>query len=186
MSFNPNIPQATDRPSASQGQLLINFQQLNTIFNDDHVAWNDATVANRGLHRKVTFPIVSVGDPVLAGTVGQIYTKTVAGVAQAFFANSTSVFQITGATTTVAGGMTGFRAASGLIINYTSSLVAFSNAGTAFVFAVPFTAAPAIVAQTEGAGSANIGLSVAAVTNLGFTGFSSNPAANCYFIAIGF
>lgn len=75
MTFNPQIPQAGDRPSNSQAQLLTNFGQLNTLFNADHVAYNDATVANRGLHRKVTF-ITSVADPAHAFPKTQLYTKT--------------------------------------------------------------------------------------------------------------
>jgi hypothetical protein len=75
VTYNPNIPAPTDQPSASQGQFLTNFGQLNTLFNFDHVAWNDATVANRGLHRKVAF-IQAVADPIFAFPITQLYTKT--------------------------------------------------------------------------------------------------------------
>lgn len=55
MSYNPNIPQATDYIDESQPQLLANFQQLNTLYDGDHYAFNDGT-GNAGLHQKVTSP----------------------------------------------------------------------------------------------------------------------------------
>jgi len=60
MTFNPAIPQPTDDMSDSQGDLLINFGQLNTVFSEDHVAFNASS--DKGKHKKVTF--VSQGsDP---------------------------------------------------------------------------------------------------------------------------
>ena len=60
MTYNPNIPQPKDIIADSQGDLLINFTQLNSIFgtNGDHVAFNAST--NRGKHNKTTF--VSQGN----------------------------------------------------------------------------------------------------------------------------
>lgn len=63
MTFDPNIPQANDDISVSQGDLLTNFTDLNTVYGSsgDHVALNATT--NRGKHKKVTF--VSQGsDPL--------------------------------------------------------------------------------------------------------------------------
>lgn len=62
MTYNPNIPQPIDDMSVSQGDLLTNFGDLNTVYGSsgDHVALDAAS--NRGKHKKVTF--VSQGsDP---------------------------------------------------------------------------------------------------------------------------
>lgn len=53
MTYDPSIPQPTDDLSDSQGDLLINFGQLNTVYSVDHVALNASS--NRGLHKKVSF-----------------------------------------------------------------------------------------------------------------------------------
>lgn len=87
MTYNPNIPQSTDNISVSQGNLLTNFQQINALYGTnsagagvpgaDHVAFNDATSANRGLHKKVTFTNVTADPSNLIGYPNSIlYTKT--------------------------------------------------------------------------------------------------------------
>ena len=48
MTYNPNIPQATDRPSVSQGQILTNFLQIEDVFGQNHVEFDDVVVNNRG------------------------------------------------------------------------------------------------------------------------------------------
>lgn len=55
MTYNPEIPKAKDVLADSQGDLLINFGQLNTVYgtSGDHVAFNAA--AGAGKHKKVTF-----------------------------------------------------------------------------------------------------------------------------------
>lgn len=86
MSYNPNIPQPTDRPSASQSQMLINFGQANSIFGHDHVPFNDGTIANRGKHTYVAL-VTQAADPTGANfSAGQmaLYTKTISGVTQLF------------------------------------------------------------------------------------------------------
>jgi len=64
MTFNPGIPQAKDIMADSQGDLLINFDQMNVVYGTagDHVALDAAS--NKGKHNKVTF--VSQGsDPLV-------------------------------------------------------------------------------------------------------------------------
>jgi len=55
MTYNPEIPKAKDVMADSQGDMLTNFTQLNTIYGTagDHVAFNAASGA--GKHKKVTF-----------------------------------------------------------------------------------------------------------------------------------
>lgn len=71
-SYNPNIPWANDDPGISQGQMLTNFGELNTLFNVDHVQYNDATVADRGKHRQITV-LNSAVAPVTGATEGGLY-----------------------------------------------------------------------------------------------------------------
>jgi len=53
MTYNPSIPQPIDDMSDSQSDLLTNFGELNTVFGEDHEAFNAAV--NKGKHKKVTF-----------------------------------------------------------------------------------------------------------------------------------
>jgi len=54
MSFNANIPLSTDDPSVSQGQILTNFQQLDTIFGNNHITFTAGS--NNGKHNFCQFP----------------------------------------------------------------------------------------------------------------------------------
>ena len=74
MTYNPLIPASTDRPSASQSQVLTNFTQANTIFTNNHYAFNDATVALRGKHRYMVMPNQGAG-PATTATEGALYVK---------------------------------------------------------------------------------------------------------------
>lgn len=64
MTFNPSIPQAQDIMSDSQGDLLINFQQINVVYgtSGDHVAFDAAS--NKGKHNKVTL-LKQGSDPLV-------------------------------------------------------------------------------------------------------------------------
>lgn len=74
MTYNPSIPQANDIISQSQGQILTNFNQANTIFDVDHVTFDNATVANRGKHDKSTY-VELAADPVTAFNEVAVYSK---------------------------------------------------------------------------------------------------------------
>lgn len=80
MSYNPNIPQATDDLSDSQGDILQNFLALDTSFGRDHLPFSNLT-ADNGKHKFVE--IVSAGLPAPAPGLsvgsGTIYTKSVGG-----------------------------------------------------------------------------------------------------------
>jgi len=100
MTYNPLIPQGTDNLSTSQDQILINFGQLNTLYGDathDHYAFNDATLAYRGHHKSIQFPVVTA-NPGIATPNGSVFTKTESAKTQLFFQNgaaATDVYQIT-------------------------------------------------------------------------------------------
>lgn len=76
MTYNPAIPQPTDNLSVSQGDLLTNFGQLNTLYGLDHVTFNNGTSANRGLHQKVTLVNVQADPSAISFPYSVIYSKT--------------------------------------------------------------------------------------------------------------
>lgn len=103
MTYTPGIPNSPDNISVSQGQIKTNFQQLETIFDNDHYTWDDATFggAYRGYHRQVYFPLPSVGDPALGGLSSVFYSKidpndTLARI-QLYFENASTISQMTSA-----------------------------------------------------------------------------------------
>src|SRR6266404_2912151 len=97
MTYTPGIPNPTDNISTSQGQIKINFQQLENIFGVDHFTWDDATSggALRGMHKQDTFPVPLAVDPVASGNSTSVYTKVdtndTSSKVQLFFRNSSGV-----------------------------------------------------------------------------------------------
>lgn len=76
MTYTPNTPaNGAENISVSQPKITTNFQQLNTLFDRDHYAWNDLTSSNRALHRQITFPAPLVADPGTSTNRGSFYTK---------------------------------------------------------------------------------------------------------------
>lgn len=71
MSYNADIPQANDDPSQSQGQILSNFQTLNTFLSVNHVPLNDG---DQGKHKFIEFPEQS-SDPATAPDEATLYAK---------------------------------------------------------------------------------------------------------------
>ena len=65
MTFNDQIPQPADIIATSQGQLLINDQQLNLVYgtSGDHFAWNNTTSNEQNKHAKVSLPGLPTTNP---------------------------------------------------------------------------------------------------------------------------
>lgn len=72
MTYNPNIPQATDIISQSQGQILTNFSQANTAFAVDHTALN--VLVDQGFHKQITLSQFLAGPFALSGSRSYIYS----------------------------------------------------------------------------------------------------------------
>ena len=136
MTFDPNIPLATDLISNSQGDILTNFTQLNTQFGIDHVAFYTGSGNGDGTHKQITFNTPRL-DPVLAGDDSMVYSKTVSGVTQLFFANATTAAQVSS---------TGTAANPGTITIPGGLTIAFGNAsitaGVLHNFGYTFSATP--------------------------------------------
>jgi hypothetical protein len=54
-SYYSAIPQRTDNPSTSQGQMLTNFGSINSIVGVDHVTFGSASNTD-GYHKRVSIP----------------------------------------------------------------------------------------------------------------------------------
>lgn len=81
MSYDPNIPQASDVIATSQGQLLTNFGQLNSVYgtSGDHYAYDNATPGEQNLHAKVTLPRLPTANPP-----GNVLPTPAAGITAIF------------------------------------------------------------------------------------------------------
>lgn len=78
MTYNPAIPQATDRISQSQSEILQNFFQLNNQYGTigDHFEWTAAS--NNGKHKQATFPDRTATPPTTLPSECSVYGKTTA------------------------------------------------------------------------------------------------------------
>ncbi len=78
MTYDPTVPAAAQRISDTQSPIQTNFDQANTIFNEDHFNYNDASGAPpppglRGFHRKAVFSELAVA-PTAFADIGTVYT----------------------------------------------------------------------------------------------------------------
>lgn len=71
MTFQPNIPLASDLISISQADIKNNFSSLSTSWNVDHVDFN---ASGAGEHKKVSL-LAPIADPNLASPKASLYTK---------------------------------------------------------------------------------------------------------------
>jgi hypothetical protein len=183
MSYNPAIPQSTDLISNSQPQILANFSQLNTIFDFNHFTWNDATAANRGLHRKIDFPTpTTVSAPT--GNDSVLYPKTVAAATELVFDNAALSMQITNSALAVASGEG--MLPGGLLIKCGSGSILNGNSTQAVVFTTAFpTGTLSVVCGPD---NTNTIIQSDLVTTAGFNAkrLGTSGSASFYWIAIGY
>lgn len=78
MAYNNAIPQASDKPSASQPQILANFAAIKTLIDIDHVTFD---VAGQGKHNKISMPVQTATPAIVAGE-NCIYNKAYATTAK--------------------------------------------------------------------------------------------------------
>lgn len=144
-SYNPQIPQATDDPSVSQGQLLLNFQSLQAWLDVNHV---DYASADAGKHVFVEFPVQSPVPTTGAGEVGlYCQTSTLSGNPELVFSNQsgTGIYEFTSAGLSTQGWA---RLPSGVLYKWGTGsagaagdlVVTFTVAATIPVFAAVYTA----------------------------------------------
>ena len=74
MTYDPNIPQPSEDPSTSQGEILSNFQVLGADFQVNHVPLG--AITNAGKHNFVEL-VNQAGVPSATTSEGTIYSKAV-------------------------------------------------------------------------------------------------------------
>lgn len=211
MTYNPNIPNAGDFLSDSQGQLKTNFTSLNTVFSRNHIPFS--TVTNSGKHtfvEMVNSAAIPTPVPALSTNTGTIYTKKSGGTGSSniYYTNDNSgrEYQLTtilknsnsalfsrfATNVALTLGVGGFSFIAGnLLLQY--GKVAHSALGTYTVtFGVPFLSTPYNVQATgtlSGAFDPNTraGVGIVTVSTTGFTARTSTNAENdgFYWMAIG-
>lgn len=138
MVYKPNIPAGSDDIGTSQGEIQDNFQQLNTSFGIDHVAFNDTT-DDTGKHLHTIFSNLTakgLGIPATGAEELALYVKDdAAGDPQLFMREKSSGTeqQVSGSVINAANGEAplfgGFSIKWGVATGVTNGA-----AGTAFLY----------------------------------------------------
>lgn len=178
MAYNQNIPQASDDPSQSQGQLLANFQALDTFLALNHVELN---ASGEGKHKFLQMP-EQASAPTTASDEGGLYTKDVSGATQLFFRRESSgdEYQLTGAFTAAQPGSLVFP--GGLIFNW--GAVTAGSGGASQSWNTAFTSSVFSVLATSLNNSASSNATVENITLTQATFFSTSLNA-VFYLAIG-
>jgi len=143
MTYNPAIPGPNDTLSQSQAQIQTNFSQADTIFDLNHVTYDNISVASRGKHRRVD--LIQVAAPGSIANEAVVYQKAVTGIPNIFMqrnGNATEI-QMTRPENPVLNNTGSTFLPGGILMNWGS--VVGSPTGAAAVFATPFTAAIYVV-----------------------------------------
>ena len=182
MTYNPNIPQATDRPSQSQAQILANFTALNTGFDIDHFAFNDANYA--GKHRRVRIREGGV-IAAIAGE-GQLYTIDTAGNTKLWFRRDDGTdLGLTQLAVTTVGTKYAITTPWGQIFNW--GYFACNIGGTTTTYATAFSAAAQTIQFTivEAAGPTTRQVVITGSAAANFTANTNVNNTGVYYFAIG-
>jgi hypothetical protein len=197
MSFNPAIPQPTDRLSKSQQDLLQNNQQLDTTYKVDHIPLTQPT--NNGFHKKTSFVERTV-DPVPPAGVETLYTKltgTPAAGELFYVRNGGTPIQMTGPYNPVTSGK-GYTFLPGGMLLQWGFINSTASSYTQLLFATNNINFPNscryITTQPYSSGSvpnsqATVTIRDSTISNLGFQwAFITNSASytGFYWTAIGF
>lgn len=177
MTYNPNIPQPNDDPTASQADLLGNFGKLNTDWAVNHIPLTSG--GNNGFHKMVQFPNVLGSDPAVTGLQSALYPKIGPDSNPAlFFKNAANVLQLTTLPVVTVGTNFGIKTPFGFTINVGT----IASGVTSTTFAIPFVSQVYTAELTP----QNSVISYV-LTSVGLTGLTlatSSPAAY-YYLAIG-
>lgn len=212
-SYNPNIPQATDFLADSQLDIKNNFNQANTTFGVNHIAFNVAP--DNGLHKWVQMPLVAnyaAITPAPAASQDVVYSKTATSEAAGTETNlfmspdaSGNEYQLT---RTVTGKFSSFGTTAankgwtflpgGLLLQYgfvngtlsggTSASITFPVAFTTGVFSLQTSLAYTTTAPSSTGGVGNVTFDTASLSTTGFTYTvitNSSAYKRFYWVAIG-
>jgi len=184
MTFNPAIPQPNDLLSISQGDLLTNFSQTNTIFAVNHYEFNHATVADRGKHKFCSFP-EQAADPSTAANEIALYTKDNGGATSLYYREESDgdVHILVGGGSIADDGY--IWLGSGLLMQWGHVPFAPAAVTKTVTFPIPFpTKCLNVQANFIGSGNGII-ISAINVNTFTFRSSASENAPECYWIALG-
>ena len=189
MTFNPNIPQSTDKPSQSQAQILTNFQQLNYVFSYDHVTFDAAASADRGKHYQVTYTQVGAPPSALSSNL-IMFNQEVNSDSELFFVKDalSTVVQLTNGLPSVGSSGSTFLpglAGSPLTLNW-GSFTSSTPGSVSVTFNKAFSTSCYGVLLTQNSTATVNQYAVTSHSNSGFVAVV-NPAfsTNYFYIAIG-
>lgn len=188
MTFDPTIPNATHFVSADQPQITINFSQLNSIFDIDHVKYNDATVGNRGKHKQSTY-IEQGSDPTTVANELALYSKDLATVSTLYLRkeNNGTVIQMSGQDPTIAASGSTFLP-GGIILKWGTATAA-TNTAVTFASAFPNNCYNVTLTSVEAGTSYNasglVQVKSGSLSTTQFVLLTSGVARTIYYIAIG-
>lgn len=182
MTFNANIPQATDLISQSQSQIQTNFSQSNTAFGIDHTAFD--VVTNQGKHKKSTY-VEQGSDPATSANEVALYSKDLASVSTLYLRKESNgtVIQMSGADPIDAASGKTFLP-GGFLMQWGTYSIASPLTTTAVSFASNFNTVYSLVITGNTVGQV---ASYSSLATSGFTGVrSSTTGTNTFtYIAIG-
>jgi len=188
MTYNPAIPAAADDPSVSQGQMLTNFAQANTLFGVNHVNFDSSLPAgvgagNAGKHYAVTI-IDQAAAPVTAANECALYSLATGGDSTLWFSKESAgtAIQMTGPDPVIASPGQTFLP-GGIILKWGTAVV--NTGGTAVGFAVAFPNNCWNV-QVTPESTQSRGAAIAAGVGVGgFTAYAENNGTTMHWVAIG-
>lgn len=180
MTYNPNIPQPNDDPTASQADLLGNFGKLNTDWAINHVPLTSG--GNNGFHKFIQFPNVLSVDPTVTGLQSAVYPKLGPDSLPAlFFKNAAKLYQLTNLPVVTSGTNFGIITPWGFTINAGQ----IASGTLSVTFAIPFTNGMIYTAElTAKQGSPLTNYSISTINGTGFT-LTTQVNSAFYYLAIG-
>lgn len=186
--YNPIIPQPTDKLSASQGQLLVNFTELNSQFGVDHTSFNNSGSNGDGKHKKCTLKEQSPA-PTAGANEMVLYTAEdpTTNVSDCFLGRESAgdILRISDSNLVPSAG--NGRTVDGLQIR--CAVVNMTSQNQVFTFSKAFpSSCIAVLATNTLTGNKDLQINVTAKTTTSFTAFavgsSSLPVSFAY-VAIG-
>lgn len=184
MTFQPNIPQATDLISVSQSDILQNFQAINTSYAVNHQGFN---AVGTGKHKFVEMPNQGSAP---AGAAGEftIFSDTSSGQSELWYKRDAeaTAYQWSGPNpSAVANGYTFLP--GGLLMQWNFLTGASKNDSAAIVFPIAFSGTPfSLQLSTSRNGVSVAVVNATSVTSTGFTlRTSSNSNDGIWYLAIG-
>ena len=189
MAYKATIPVSTDQLDVSQGDLLANFTELNTVMGVNHYTFN---TGNDGKHKTAIFPQAAAPAAAGAAEVG-LYSKSCTiganPAAPEFYINKTALQTPFTAADKSATGWTYLP--SGVILKWgqgvTGTPIVWTSAGNLGDFMTAcFTVSPTLFT----AGTLHYWIELSAIATTGFTAHAEDGNGNAaavafYYLAIG-